>query len=127
MNESIEFTGKLLLVGLFLWSGLLHKPTNFHAVGQELRRKSFPLAPFCAASAIVLEIGGSAIVLLPSHTFAPWIYATALIALAGYTMLTAVLFHDFWVLAGIDRVHQLASFLKNVGLTGAFLLLLARA
>lgn len=126
MNETIEFTGKLLLVGLFLWSGVWHKPTNFHAVGQELQRKGFPLASLCAAAAIALEIGGSVIVLLPPTIIAPWLYTTALLALAAYTMLTAVLFHDFWILAGIERVHQLASFLKNVGLTGAFLLLLAR-
>jgi len=112
---------KLLLVVLFLWSGAINKPANFAAITGVLKRKGVPMPGIALAFAILLEIGG-AIVIVLARFLPSMIVRIAVALLIAYSLLTAVMFHNFWRLEGPARDHDLASFLKNVGLCGGFLL-----
>jgi len=76
---------------------------------------------FALALAMLLEIGG-AIVIVVARFLPPMIIHVAVALLVAYSLLTAVMFHNFWRLEEPARHHELASFLKNVGLCGGFLL-----
>jgi putative oxidoreductase len=118
-----EFLARLLICALFLWSGLINKPANVGSVSARLKALHFPFPTLCTYGAIALEVLGSAVLLLPSSIIPRPLFQTAIVLMALYTVLTAVLFHGFWKFQPPERSHQTANFLKNVGLLGAFILL----
>jgi len=122
-----DVVARSLVCTPFVWSGLVDKPTNFSAIRTRLRKKNFPLPGLCLAGAIALEIVGSLVILLPRAFVAESVYFSVLLLMGLYTAWTAMLFHPFWKADAAQRTHERANFLKNVGLIGAFLLLIERA
>lgn len=118
---------RVLVCTLFVWSGLINKPVNFSAISTRLRGNNFPLPDLCLAGAIALEVGGSFVILLPKAFVPEPLYLGVLLLMGLYTAWTAMLFHPFWKAVPPQRSHECANFLKNVGLIGAFLLLIERA
>ena len=112
MTSAAELTGRTLLALLFVAEALsklsaygaaAHYMTAFGVPGQLL-----PLA-------IAVELGGGLLILVGWHT------RIAAVALAGFCVAAAVLFHTTFA----DR-NQLLHFEKDLALAGAFLILAAR-
>lgn len=72
----------------------------------------FPLANVATLGAVAVELCGAAALVLGLLTRAS---ATALLV---YTILTALLFHNFWAVDAAEYGSQLTQFLKNAGLVG---------
>jgi uncharacterized membrane protein YphA (DoxX/SURF4 family) len=100
---------RLALVSAFLIGGLT-KLSDFSAATAE--QEHFGLNPgwLWAALAIIVELGGSALVMLGWQV---WLGAGSLGVLTAVAMLTA---NDFWHLTGHERFMALNAFFEHLGL-----------
>ncbi|WP_394131910.1 DoxX family protein [Shewanella maritima] len=104
--------GRFLLSLIFVMSGV-NKLGEFEATQGYMDAMGVPgiLLPIVIITEIV---GGIAIIL-------GWKTKIAAFGLAGFTFLSAVLFH-----ADFSNTTDIISFMKNLAITGAFLLLVAQ-
>ena len=111
LRNSTELFGRILLATLFLASGL-GKIGAYAATAGYMSAVGIPgaLLPLV----ILTEAGGALAII------AGWQTRWVSIALAGFTMLTALAFHNNFA----DQI-QMIMFMKNVSITGAFLMLAA--
>jgi len=106
-----ELAGRAVLASLFLLSGL-SKLGAYKATAAFMAAAGVPgaLLPLVIAT----ELGGSLAVILG------WRTRIAAALLAGFSLLTALLFHNNFA----DQI-QMIMFFKNVSIAGGFLLLVA--
>ena len=106
-----DLAGRLLIAALFLLAGF-GKLTAYAGTQAYMQSAGVPgaLLPLV----ILTELGGGALIVLGWHTrlVALW--------LAGFSIVTGVLFHA----GSADQMQQIM-FLKNLGLAGGFLFLVA--
>ena len=110
-NKYFELGGRILLAALFLLSGLT-KLSSYGATAAYMTATgvSSALLPLV----IAIEVLGSLAVIVGWHA------RVAAFLLAGFTLLAASLFHNNFG----DQI-QMIMFLKDVAITGAFLMLVA--
>ena len=114
----LALAGRILIVALFLPAGL-GKIANFAGIAGMIAGKGLPLPALVAAAVIALEILASVAVLVGLRT--RW----AAGALALFTVVAGVLFHDFWSGPAAQAMAQQQAFFKNIGIAGGLLLLAA--
>lgn len=124
LNAIITFLVRALLVALFLPFSALDKVLNFkQAVAQARQGAPHWLAPGLIAGGFGIEVIMSAAILTG---FADRLAA---LILAGYCIVTALLWKQFWAVPGFGLKGPAKSrdlfwdFLKNLALAGGFLLL----
>ncbi len=110
--------GRICLAAIYLGSGL-RKIGRYSGVVDQLAAKGLPLPEVAALSAIAVEAGAAAALIVGLWT--RW----AALALAGFTILATLMFHNFWDFEGPDRARQYVQFMKNLGLVGGFLVVMA--
>jgi uncharacterized membrane protein YphA (DoxX/SURF4 family) len=112
----ILFAARLALTSAYLLGGMT-KLLNFSAAVAEQER--FGLRPgwLCAALTILIELGGSVLVL---SGYVVWLGAGALGCLTAVAMLAA---DNFWTKSGKERVAQANTFFEHLGLIGGFVLI----
>jgi putative oxidoreductase len=116
----LDLAGRIMIGALFAWSGLFGIVLPWPAVVEMIANRGLP-AP------TLLGIGAGALELLaPLALLVPRLEAWAALALAGYCLATAILFHDYWTLEQPDRLEQMFHLLKNIALAGALLVIVAR-
>jgi putative oxidoreductase len=117
----ISLTGRLFLVTVFLLSAVGNKIPQFSAVVTKMKAVGIPYPEIALGGAIVFLIVGSLTVL------------TGYMARIGATLLLIFLclatyyFHNFWVLNPQHPAFegQMIQFMKNLGLAGAMLMIIA--
>jgi putative oxidoreductase len=111
LGKFFELGGRILLASLFLLSGL-SKITGYGATAAYMSATGVPavLLPIVIAT----EVLGSIAIIAGWHT------RIAAFLLAGFTLLAAGLFHNH-----LGDQIQMIMFLKDVSITGAFLMLVA--
>jgi putative oxidoreductase len=111
IEKHVELTGRMLLSILFLVSGV-GKIDGYTAIYAYMATAHVPgsLLPLV----IVTEIAGAAAIVLG------WRTRTTAFLLAGYSILSALLFHN-----NFANQVQSVMFLKNLAIAGGFLLLVA--
>ena len=107
---------RLALVSAFLIGGF-QKLTDFP--GAVAEQANFELQPawLWAAAAIVVELGGSALVIFGRWV---WLGAGGLGVLTAVAMLTA---NDFWAKTGDDRFMATNAFFEHLGLVAGLVLI----
>jgi putative oxidoreductase len=110
--------GRVLLVTIFLISGW-GKIVAFERTTTYMAEKGIPFAVYFLVAAIIVEIIGGLSVGLG--------YKARLGAAALFLFLipTTFLFHNFWIETGLKRNVETIMFLKNLGLMGGFLMVVA--
>jgi uncharacterized membrane protein YphA (DoxX/SURF4 family) len=114
---------RLLLCSAFLASGAT-KLLDFPGAVAEVRALTgVEPASLVAAGVILVQLGGSGLVLAGGR---PARLGAAL--LAAFTLLATPLAHNFWTKTGPERMRDTAVFFEHMGLIGGFILvaLLAR-
>jgi putative oxidoreductase len=114
MNELRRFgplLGRILLSIMFVMSGF-KKITGFAGTVGYIASKGLPMAEVMAVAAIVVELGGGLMLLLG------WKARWAAAAMAGFTALAAILFHNFWALPADQAANQMIHFMKNITIVG---------
>ena len=111
LQRASELAGRILLSAMFLISGLV-KVASYAATVGYMSAAGVPgaLLPLVIATEVV---GAIAIIV-------GWKTRITAFLLAGFTLLTAFFFHN-----NLGDQTQTLMFLKNVSITGAFLLLVA--
>ena len=121
MPESIRavfsIIGRLCLVTIFVMSAAGNKIPNYAAVSGVMETKGVPYPQVSLALAIVFLILGGLMVLVGY-----WARIGAIL-LAVFLVLATFYFHPFWVTP--EDQNQMAHFMKNLGLFGAMLFIIA--
>jgi putative oxidoreductase len=110
-GKYFELGGRILLASLFLLSGL-SKITSYGATAGYMVASG--VSPALLPIVIATEVLGSLAVIVGWHT------RIVAFLLAGFTLLAAALFHNHF-----GDQTQMIMFLKDVSITGAFLMLVA--
>jgi putative oxidoreductase len=111
LRSTTELLGRILLMSLFLLSGL-GKIGAYAATAGYMASVGVPGAVLPAV--IAVEVLGSIAIILGWHT------RVVSLVMAGFALATAVLFHNNFA----DQT-QMVMFLKNLSIAGAFLILAA--
>jgi putative oxidoreductase len=111
LSRFFELGGRILLASLFLLSGLT-KITGYGATAAYMA--AMHVSPSLLPIVIATEVLGSVAIIAGWHT------RVAAFLLAGFTLIAASLFHNNFA----DQI-QTIMFLKDVAITGAFLMLMA--
>ena len=106
--------GRVALALIFLWSGYGKLADIAGTVGY-MNTYQVPLASVLVWPAALLELAGAAMLL------AGWRARWGALALAGYTMLSAAIFHNFWAAPPDQVLNQTIHFMKNVAILGGLL------
>lgn len=111
--------GRILLGLLFLISGF-GKIAGFDGTVGYISAQHLPLPALVAVLTIVVEIGGGIALVTGLAT------RQAALVLAGFTLLTAFIFHAFWSAPDAAvRAMQEINFLKNLSIAGGMFVLAA--
>lgn len=109
---------RVLMAAIFIVAGI-RKAMAFPIVAGMMAGKGFPLPEAFLAASIVLDLAGGALLILNVQPrWVGW-------ALAGYTVLVAVIFHGFWTVwsgAPPAFANELNHFLKNLAIAGGLIL-----
>ena len=112
--------GRVLLCTIFLLSTVGNKIPNYQAVAGYMAKEGVPAPQVMLAGAIAFLIAGSVSVVLG---YEARIGASLLLA---FLVLATYFFHDFWTLSDPQvSQEQTIQFMKNLGLMGAMLLVIA--
>jgi putative oxidoreductase len=105
---------RLMLSVVFVWSGI-EKATHWSEGVGEIVSAGLPFPSLLLAATVVVQLGGGL-------SLALGIFARlGATALAAFTVMATVLFHDFWAIADpIARQQQLTTFLEHVAILGGF-------
>lgn len=116
----VAVLGRVLLCAIFLMSALGNKIPNFGGVAGFMASEGVPAPQLMLVGAIVFLIAGSLSVIAG---FKARIGAALLLV---FLVLATYFFHDFWTLSDPQaKQEQTIQFMKNLGLMGAMLLVIA--
>ena len=118
LQNPLSLTGRVLLAVLFLPAGL-SKIGGFSGTVGYITSKGLPFPELAAVAAIVLEVAGGLALLLGFGT--RW----AALALAGFTLVATVIFHNYWAMPAAQQMVQQLMFMKNIAVVGGLLTLAA--
>lgn len=115
MNAAV-LGGRILITAMFLFSGAM-KLIDVSGTAAHIEQAGLPLPSVLAVLTGVFEIGAGLMVLVGWHArIAAW-------ALAGFCVLSGLLFHNFWAFPADQQVAQMLNLFKNVTIAGGFILL----
>jgi len=110
--------GRLLLALMFLLAGL-SKLGGLEGTAGYIASKGLPMAQVLAFATAALEVGGAVMLIVG------WQARWAALALAAFTLLATVLFHNYWAMPAAEQMMQQLMFMKNLAITGGLLVLFA--
>jgi putative oxidoreductase len=106
--------GRIGLALIFLWSGYGKLADIPNTVGY-MNAYHVPMANVLVWPAAFLELIGAAMLL------AGWKVRWAALALAGFSIVSAAIFHNFWAAPPDQALNQTIHFMKNVAIVGGLL------
>ena len=114
-SNAAALAGRFLLALIFIVAGF-SKIGGFGGTVGYIASKGLPLPQLLAVGTIVLEIVAGAALLIGYR--ARWAAA----ALAAFTVLATVLFHNYWAMPAEQQQVQQLMFMKNLAITGGLLM-----
>ena len=118
LQNPVSLVGRILLAALFLPAGI-GKLTGFAGTVGYITSVGLPLPQVAAAIALVVEIvGGIALITGFGTRFAA-------LALAVFTLVASIFFHNFWALPADQQMIPQLLFFKNIAVIGGLLTLAA--
>ena len=118
LSNTFALLARVLLVALFLPAGL-SKIGGFEGTVGYIASAGLPLPSVAAAVAIVVEVVGPLALLVGFGT------RIAALVLAVFTLVASVFFHAFWAVPADQAFVQQLMFMKNIGVVGGLLALVA--
>jgi len=118
ISNAAAVLGRILLALIFITSGF-GKITGFEDTVGYIASKGLPLPQLGAIIAIIVEVGGS--ILLVIGYKARW----AALALAIFTLAAAIFFHNYWAVEAAEKMGQQINFWKNISMAGGMLMVFA--
>jgi putative oxidoreductase len=119
MNPAIPLLiGRVLLAVMFLLAGI-SKFSGLDGTAGYIASKGLPMAQLLAVVTAVLEVGAAVLLIVG------WQARWAALALAAFTLLASVLFHNYWALPAEQQMMQQLMFMKNLAIVGGLLAVVA--
>jgi putative oxidoreductase len=118
LQSTTVLVGRVLLGLIFVLSGFA-KISGFDGTAGYIASKGLPLPHLVAALTIVVELGGGLALMAGLYT------RQVVVALAVFTLLAGVIFHNFWAAPAAEQMGQQVNFLKNLAIAGGMLVLAA--
>lgn len=118
LHNPLSLVGRLLMAVLFLPAGI-SKIAGFAGTVGYIASKGAPVPEVAAIIAIIVEVGGGLALILGFK--ARW----AALALAAFTLVATVMFHNYWTFPAEQQMMQQLMFMKNVAVIGGLLTLAA--
>lgn len=119
LQNPLALIGRILIAWLFIPAGWGKLGAGFAGTAGYIASKGLPMPEAGAALAIVVELGAGLMVLVGFKT--RW----AALALALFTLASAIFFHNFWAVPEAQKMVQTLMFNKNIAITGGLLILAA--
>lgn len=110
--------GRIAIAWLFIPAGW-SKIAGFAGTTGYIASKGLPMASMLAAIALVIELFGGLAILLGYRA------RIAALALALFTLVAAVFFHNYWALPADQQMLQKIMFDKNIAIIGGLLFVAA--
>ena len=114
LNRYGPLVGRLMIAAIFVVSGF-GKITGFDGTVGFIASKGLPLPQLAAIAAIVVELGGGILLILG------WKTRWAAAAMCIFTVVAALIFHDFWAVPPDMAQNQMIHFMKNICMAGGLL------
>lgn len=118
MMNLLALVGRVLLALMFLDSGY-GKIGAFADTAGYIGSKGLPMPEVLAAAALALELLGALMLVIG------WKARWAAAALAAFTVVATVIFHNYWAMPEAQQMLQKLMFLKNAAVIGGLLLVVA--
>ena len=113
-HPTLLLIGRILLSLVFLVAGV-RKAMAFAGTAGYFTKLGFPMPEVVVVLAIILEIGGAAMLIVGwKARYAAW-------ALAIFTAIATLMAHRFWEFDAAQYANQMNHFLKNVAIIGGML------
>jgi putative oxidoreductase len=109
---------RILLALMFVMSGV-SKLTGLEGTAGYIASVGLPMAQVLALGAGVLEAAAGVMLIVG------WQARWAALALAAFTVLASLLFHNFWAMPKDQQFMQQLMFMKNLAITGGLLFVFA--
>ncbi len=114
LNRYGPLVGRLLIAAIFVFSGF-GKITGFDGTVGYIASKGLPLPQLGAIAAIIVELGGGILLILG------WKARLAAAVMLLFTLVAAVIFHNFWAVPVDMAQNQMIHFMKNICMAGGLL------
>jgi putative oxidoreductase len=114
----LALVARALLALMFIVAGV-SKFGGLAGTAGYIASKGLPLPGVLAFMTALLEVVAGVAILVGYRT------RLAALALALFTLLASVLFHNFWAMPAEQQMMQQLMFMKNLSITGGLLLLVA--
>lgn len=118
MNAPVALIARILLALMFVLAGL-SKFGSLSGTAGYIGSVGLPLPMVLAVASAVLEVVGGLAIIVGYRA------RIAGLVLALFTLLAAVLFHNYWAAPADQQMVQQLMFMKNVSVAGGLLLLAA--
>ena len=105
---------RVLLALMFLLAGV-SKFGGLEGTAGYIASKGLPMPQLLAVATAVLEVGAAVLLIVG------WQARWAALALAAFTLLASVLFHNFWAMPKEQQMIQQLMFMKNIAVVGGLL------
>jgi putative oxidoreductase len=109
---------RLLLALMFLLAGI-EKFTGLEGTAGYIASVGLPLPNLFAVGSAVVEVLGAVLLIVG------WQARWAALALAGFTLVANLLFHNYWALPADQQMTAQLFFLKNLAVMGGLLMVYA--
>src|SRR5947207_5866789 len=107
-----DLAARILIALIFLVAGI-GKVMDWSGTAEHMAAKGMTAIPFFLTMAILFELGAGTCVLVG------WQTRWAAVALIVFLIPTTLIFHNFWTMAGTERMDNMQHFLKNLAIMGA--------
>jgi putative oxidoreductase len=114
LNRYVPLVGRLMIAAIFVVSGF-GKITGFDGTIGYIASKGLPLPQLAAIAAIIVEFGGGILLIVGWKT--RWVAA----AMCIFTVVAALIFHNFWAVPVEQAQGQMIHFMKNICMAGGLL------
>lgn len=118
LKSSLVVVARVLLALMFVLSGF-SKLADLSGTAGYIASAGLPAASVLAVMAVLLEVVGGLALIVGFQ--ARW----AALALALFTVMASVLFHNFWAMPAEQQFMQQLMFMKNLAVTGGLLFVAA--
>lgn len=110
--------GRILLAVMFLGAGI-SKFGGLDGTAGYIASAGLPLPKLLAIATAVLEVVAALMLIVG------WQARWAALALAAFTLLATVLFHNYWAMPAAQQFTQQLMFMKNLAIVGGLLVVFA--
>jgi putative oxidoreductase len=110
--------GRILLALMFVLAGI-GKLTGLEGTAGYIASKGLPAPMVLAVAVGVLELVAGVLLIIG------WQARWAALALAVFTVVASVIFHNYWAMPAEQQMMQQLMFMKNLAVTGGLLIVFA--